>query len=146
MKELAHSHIAVMQQPYLEKIIAGQKTIESRFTKVRCPPFQAINQGDRIYFKKAGGPVIARGLAEKVLFYSDLTDEKIRTISETFSDGLQVESSFIECKRASRYCTLIFLSDVQRVKPFRVPKKDRRGWVVMSSHSGTLDEAAFDNK
>jgi ASC-1-like (ASCH) protein len=129
-----------MQQPYLEKIITGQKTIESRFTKVRCPPFGAISPGDKIYFKKAGGPVIAKGLAEKVMFYSDLNGEKIRDITSAFSDGLQVESSFIDCKQASRYCTLIFLCNVVRVKPFRVDKKDRRGWVVMKSQNRRLSE------
>ena len=137
---MMQSHIAVMQQPYLEKIIAGQKTIESRFTKVRCPPFEVINPGDQIYFKKAGGPVVAKGVAEKVMFYSDLDRGKIRDIASTFSDGLQVESSFMNCKQASRYGTLIFLCNVVPVKPFRVEKKDRRGWVVIKSQSGSPNE------
>ena len=83
---------------------------------------------------------MAKGLAEKVIFYSDLNDEKIRSITDTFSDGLQIESSFMDCKQTSRYCTLIFLSNVERVKPFRVDKKDRRGWVVIKGQNRSLSE------
>src|SRR4051812_46290160 len=51
-------HLAVCVEPFLELMLNGRKTIESRFSAVRCPPYLRVNAGDVVLLKRAGGPVL----------------------------------------------------------------------------------------
>ena len=48
MSEDKPQHLAILVQPFLDLILKGEKTIETRFTKVKCPPFQKVKEGDII--------------------------------------------------------------------------------------------------
>ena len=48
-------HLAVFSEPYLSFVLDGVKTVESRFSRVRCAPFQQIRSGDIILVKQSGG-------------------------------------------------------------------------------------------
>src|SRR2546423_2885042 len=65
-RHAACGHLAVLTMPYLEKIVAGQKTIESRFSRVRMPPFNKVGPGDVVFLKEVGGPVHAITLTSHV--------------------------------------------------------------------------------
>ena len=52
-------HLVVVKSQYLQKILKGSKTVECRLTKYRQPPFAAVKVGDHLWFKLAGGPVVA---------------------------------------------------------------------------------------
>ena len=39
-------HLAILTPSWIELILDGSKTIESRFTKVRCLPFGKVRAGD----------------------------------------------------------------------------------------------------
>ena len=54
---MAKSHLVILKKPYLEAILSGRKTIESRFTKTKRPPFGQIEAGDRLFLKLSSGPV-----------------------------------------------------------------------------------------
>src|SRR5689334_4134014 len=60
------THLAVMTGHYLDRLLDGTKTIESRFTRHRVAPFEQVASGDVIFFKPAGGPITAAGLAGTV--------------------------------------------------------------------------------
>lgn len=39
-------HLAILTEPYLEWILSGKKTVESRFSIHRVPPFGVVSPGD----------------------------------------------------------------------------------------------------
>jgi len=125
------THLAIVHASYLKKILTGSKTIESRFSKIPCPPYNAIAVGDEILFKPPGGPVVASAQAAAVLFFDNLNTEAIKRIVEQYGDSLQLEPVFLEARRDARYCTLIFLESVTTTTSMRIQKRDRRGWVVL---------------
>ena len=50
-------HLAILTPGWIDLILDGKKTIESRFTKVRCAPFRKVHEGDSVYLKESGGLV-----------------------------------------------------------------------------------------
>jgi ASC-1-like (ASCH) protein len=145
------THLAVLYKEYLDLILEGKKTIESRFSKVKTAPFRTIDRGDRILLKESGGPVRGEATVKDVKYYDGLTPEKIEEIVSSFNDGLQIRESFLQQKIDSKYATLIFLENVSEVPPYYVKKTDRRGWIVWSHGNHkyvqeTLDGSSKENK
>jgi hypothetical protein len=83
-------HLAILdkKRKLLPKIISGEKTIESRWYKTRRTPYNKIEVGDIVYFKDSGEPVRVRATVGKVLFFSDLTESKIRDILKDYAKGI----------------------------------------------------------
>lgn len=50
-------HLAILIDPFYSWLMDGTKTIESRFSRVRCAPYGAIAEGDIIAVKKTGGMI-----------------------------------------------------------------------------------------
>ena len=57
-------HVAILKREYLRMVLSGQKTVESRLAKVRCPPFEQVVAGERLFFKASGGPFMAPAIAD----------------------------------------------------------------------------------
>ena len=60
-------HLAILKRAYLNLILAGEKTIECRLTRMAKPPFGVVKKGQRIYLKESSGPVRAVARAGKVI-------------------------------------------------------------------------------
>ena len=122
-------HVAIMRPSWgmTERLLSGQKIIESRWYKTKHIPWDTVHEGDMIYFKDAGGPVVARARVEYVLQYEDLTPSKIDHILSTYGhdDGIPASEMpvYRERFKDKRYCMLIFLEHPERVKPFQVSKE-----------------------
>ena len=73
-------HIAILskKRKILDKIISGEKIIESRWYKFKKTPFEVISAGETVYFKESGEPVSAKAKVQKALFFKDLNLEKIK--------------------------------------------------------------------
>jgi hypothetical protein len=132
-------HIAVVAEPYLEKILSGTKTIDSRISTRAIAPFATIGPQDTIFLKAQTGPVVGRAIVKAVSFLNVRDIESLTAELRPFCDEIQFEPSFLKMKRDARFCTLIRLDDVQRVYPFPVQKRDRRGWVVLRSPGSNVD-------
>jgi ASC-1-like (ASCH) protein len=117
-----------------EKILRGEKTIESRWYKNKIPPFDKIKVGDTVYFKDSGEPVKMKAVISDVRQFSDLTPEKIHDILEEYGerDGIEKQKVgyFFEAFKNKKYCILIFLKNPIAIEPFRINKK---GYGLMSS-------------
>ncbi|MFH1451320.1 MAG: ASCH domain-containing protein [bacterium] len=117
-----------------EKIITGEKKIESRWYKVKHKPWDAIKQGENVFFKNSGEPVTVKAQVEKVIQYSDLTSDEVMEILEKYGkdDGIEREAipSYYEMFKDKKYCIVIFLKDPMRVKPFAI---DKSGFGAMSA-------------
>ena len=124
------THIAIMKKSrkLLPKILAGAKTIESRWYVNKVAPWDKISVGDTVYFRNSGEPVTVMATASKVLQVANLDYTIILDICLKYGKKIGFESHSYEfwaneCIRTKkRYLILIFLTDVQKIVPFRVNK------------------------
>jgi len=127
-------HLAIFKGSGGDLILAGKKTIESRFSRRKSPPFGVISSGDLVYIKPTGKEIIGEFRVQKVLFFDGLLDSDIKDIKERYGKGLAVDDEdYWKGKKASKYATLIFIGGSARylTSPIKFPKKDQRGWVVL---------------
>jgi hypothetical protein len=124
-------HLAVLAEPFLSFVLNGRKTIESRFTRTRCAPFDRIRQGDIILLKQVSGPVCGLVLAKQTWFF-DLHHQPIQTIREQYSGAICADDAFWGLKRGAAYATLIELAEPVSIDAIPCNKRDRRGWVALT--------------
>jgi len=129
-------HLAIMKKSWglTEKILNGQKKIESRWYSVKYKPWDSIKEGETIYFKDSRDLVRIKAEVVKVLQFADLTSEKVREILNEYGkdDGIEQEKipEYFERFKDKKYCMLIFLKNPQKVEPFEI---DKTGYGMMSS-------------
>jgi hypothetical protein len=130
------AHLAVMAEPYLARVLAGEKTIESRFARVRAAPYGCVAPGDTIWLKRSGGPIVGLALAAVVRQYDDLTPERVDALVERYGAALRLDADFAARVRSCCYATLIWLVEVRAFDmPIRYRRRDRRGWVTLEQGS-----------
>lgn len=100
-------------RPYVDLILQGKKTVESRLTMQARDPFDNVEPGERIYFKQSSGPYRATAIAGHVLFEDNLTPRRIKEIEREYNHLIRGEESFWNWKRHSKFCTLIWLREVR---------------------------------
>lgn len=129
-------HLAILKKKWLEKIISGEKTIESRWYKQKRTPYQKIAKGDMLYFKETGKPVTAKATAQEVLFFDMLTEEKIRNILENYGKEINITVDAVSRLLDKKYCTLVVLENVQKIQPFQINKKGygiQAAWITVDN-------------
>lgn len=129
-------HLAIFTPPFLDLILEGRKTIEGRFSKVRCVPFGAVNEGDMVLMKESGGLVRGAFTVAKVESFNNLSHEILKDLERRYGAALCAEADPLYWERRSlcRYSTLMHVAKPLRyTKPFSYPKKDRRGWVILDN-------------
>lgn len=126
-------HLAIFKGDGGEKILLGKKTIESRFSKRKDPPFGLISSGDLVYIKPSGKDIIGQFKVKKVIFFDGLDEEDIKEIKLKYGGNMIVDDGYWEKKSGVRFGTLIFIAESSRfiTSPVKIPKKDLRGWVVL---------------
>ncbi len=135
-------HVAILKSSlgFLEKIKNGTKTIESRWYSKRISPWNQIKAGEIIYFKNSGSPITLKCQVEKVLQFSDLTSTKIEELLRKYGKyigfTLQQQELFYKEICHKNYAILIFLSQVQSLKPFDI---DKTGFGNMSAWLSVAD-------
>jgi ASC-1-like (ASCH) protein len=125
-------HLAIFIGNTIEDILAGRKTIESRFTVNKVLPYRSVAKGDEILLKKSGGDIIGRVYVDNVLYYEDFGVKGLSEFRKMYSEDLCVDESFWEEKNRSKFVSLIFLRDPERfVATIKFKKHDRRPWVII---------------
>ena len=124
-------HLAIFVEPYLQFILDGKKTVESRFSVTRRAPYNQVDKGDVILLKKSGGPITGIGKISMTWSY-ELDPSSWENIRSEFKQALCAEDpSFWKEREKASYATLMRLSHVRSIEPFEIKKQDRRGWVVL---------------
>lgn len=131
-------HVAIFAEPFLSLVLAGKKTIESRFSRNRCAPYGEIGDGDIILIKEVAGPICGVALAKRTWCY-DLGSEPIERIKDRFGAGICAGDEFWSSRADALYATLIELDATASIAPIRCDKRDRRGWVSLRSRQLTFD-------
>ena len=123
-------HLAVFQEPYLQAVLDGRKTIESRFSLTRCAPYDRVGRGDLILLKRSGGPVVGLALAGRA-FCQSLGDGDLQQLRSLYAAELMAEDdAFWNERSEKRFATLIDIDECLPIDTMEVSKRDRRGWVT----------------
>ncbi|RMH23959.1 MAG: ASCH domain-containing protein [Planctomycetota bacterium] len=126
------NHLAIVRRPYLDLILAGEKTIESRLTKVRCAPYGRVAPGDVIFFKEPSGPVRARARAGRIREEAGLTPASVERLRRSLNGRILGERGYWDEKREARYACLIWLDTVAPTHDWpATPKMNGRGWLCL---------------
>lgn len=129
-------HLAIMRKSWglTDKILNGQKSIESRWYSVKYKPWDAIEAGETVYFKDSGDSVKIKAEVSRVLQFAGLTPRKVKEILDEYGndDGIEKEKipKFFEKFKNKKYCVLIFLKNPIEVNPFNI---DKTGFGAMSA-------------
>jgi hypothetical protein len=133
-------HLAIFAEPFLSMVLSGQKTIESRFSKLRCTPYGEVNNGDIILLKEVGGPICGLVRARRSWCF-DLAIEPLKRIRDRFGTGIGADDRFWISRVDALYATLIELEDPTSILPVSCDKRDRRAWVTLRSRQMRFDFA-----
>lgn len=123
-------HLGIFSEPCLTYMLDGKKTIESRFSKKKILPYNAISDKDIVIVKASGGNVVAYFTIKKIIFF-DLNKTSIEDIRKSYQKELCVDDNFWELKKDSNYATLIFIDKLFKVKPFKIKKKGMNTWLLL---------------
>lgn len=108
----------------IPKILAGEKTVESRWYQTRRGPWDGIAAGDAVFFKDSGKPVTARARVARVLQLEIKNVADARRIVREHGRAIQIVNPDPKrWGRLPRYCVLVFLADPKPVAPFRIDKR-----------------------
>jgi ASC-1-like (ASCH) protein len=132
-------HLGIFIEPYLQFILEGKKTIESRFASRRFAPYNQVKQGDILLLKQSSGPIVGICQVTHCWFYQ-LNSESLETIQRDFAEALCAQDQeFWQQRQAACYATLMRINFVKAIEPIPFPKRDRRGWVVLQSYDRQLE-------
>jgi hypothetical protein len=132
-------HLGIFVEPYLQFILEGKKTIESRFATRRFAPYDRVKQGDVLLLKQSCGPIVGICQVTHSWFYQ-LDPESWETIRRDFAQDLCAQDpEFWQQRQAACYATLMRINSVKTIKPIPFSKRDRRGWVVLQSCDRQLE-------
>ena len=132
-KTMANYHLVILKKSYLEAILGGRKTIESRFIKTQHSPFGQVRAGDTLFLKQSSGPVCAIARASAVKNFENLTPEQIIGLKERYNSQIKGSDEYWQSKIGCKFAFLVWLEDVKSIEPVRINKKDWRAWVVLTA-------------
>jgi hypothetical protein len=129
-------HLAVMLEPYLQFVLDGSKEVESRFSRNGCAPFERVAAGDVVLLKRSSGPIVGFCRISDVWDYR-LTPGSLETIRDRFGPAICPQPGFWEQRRDAAFATLMRIDTVSPLPEMAIPKRDRRGWVVLRDNGST---------
>lgn len=135
-------HVAIMRKSWglTEKILTGEKNIESRWHKTRSAPWDRIKKGDTVYFKDSGEPITLKVRVQRVLQFADLTQVRVKELLRKYAraDGIKQKDTpaFFARFKDKKYCILVFLEHPKKVRPFHINKSGfgaMASWITVGS-------------
>lgn len=130
-------HVAIIHKRYLDAILADEKTIEARLSKIRTEPFGRVKKGERIYFKQSSGPFRATAIVRAVKSFENLTPSRVRSMRRDYNDGILGDSAFWTAKSRATCAMLMWLDEVEPIDSGPdlstvQPRGSRRAWFVLA--------------
>ena len=127
-------HLAILSKKpnFLDLILNGKKTIESRWYQTKRTPWNKIKAGDTIFLKNSGEPVKAKAEVSKVLQF-ELKDRPAESIIKEYGKRICLNSTKGLNKN---YCILIFLKNPKSIKPFKINKEgfgNMSAWITINN-------------
>ena len=131
-------HLAVLVEPYLQYVLDGTKTVESRFSVRQTAPYGRVKEGDVLLLKKVSGPIVGLCRVAAVWHYH-LDPESLAELRSEFAAALCAQDpEFWNERSSASFATLMRLQNVCPITPIHIEKRDRRGWVILRRRSQQL--------
>ena len=124
-------HLALCREPYIQYMISGTKTIESRITKNKCIPYGKVEKDDLVILKQTGGPILAVFSVNKVYSY-ETRFFSLDEIRKTNQKQLCIHDDWWERKKDAGYATLLEIREIAALKPISLSLyKNRQSWIIL---------------
>ncbi len=125
-------HLGIFKQPFLDLMLDGKKTIESRFSKNKIAPYGIISKNDIVIVKESSKNVIALFTIKEVLQFS-MKDTSVHSLKEKYNNEILADNQFWDNKeKTSNYATLIRINKLIKLKPFSINKVGMQSWIVLN--------------
>ncbi|MGD9690504.1 MAG: hypothetical protein AB7K52_12260 [Phycisphaerales bacterium] len=106
-------HVAIVMPRYVDLMLRGGKTVESRLSRSRRAPFEQIAPGELILFRERGGGYRAQARVAWVRFEEALTPADVRRLEQELEPRVRAGSAYWRARRTARFATLIGLERVR---------------------------------
>lgn len=124
-------HLAICKEPYIQYMISGLKTIESRITKNKTIPFGKVKKDDVVILKRSSGPVLAIFTVKDVISLDNQTFN-LDSIRENYQDQLCIQDDWWEVKKDAQYASLICIEEIVPLTPIIFSlEKNRQAWIII---------------
>ena len=121
----------------IPKILAGEKSIESRWYQTRRIPWDSVSVGDTIFFKDSGELITASAIVSEVFQFTIDSLEVVKKILKTYGKEICLVNDNPETwERLPKYCILMRLHDAKSVTPSAINKKgfgSATAWVTIGN-------------
>jgi ASC-1-like (ASCH) protein len=129
-------HVAIMKKSWglTQKILSGEKTVETRWYHRRVSPWGQVHVGDRVYFKNSGGPVTVVAEVAGVEQYEQIDELKRQEILARYGSRdlgtVDIAPEIERYTKGKHFCIVVKLKHPRAVEPFQIEK---RGFGAMSA-------------
>ena len=126
-------HVAIMKKSWglTEKILSGEKKIESRWYQTKRMPWGKIKAGETVFFKNSGEGVVAKAVVSDIMQFQIKSESEAEKIVKKFGKEICLLNRDVKTwDKLPKYCLLIFLKNPVRIKPFEI---DKTGFGMMSA-------------
>ena len=146
-------HIAIMKKSWglTQKILSGEKTIETRWYKHKSKPWDCINKEETIYFKDSGEPVTAKATISKIEQFENLDSRKRNNLLKKYSQKdlgtTRITNEIAEYVDNKKYAIIIHLKNPKAIKPFNIDKTDfgmMSAWLCVDDLSEIIVKDGID--
>lgn len=116
-------HLCTLKPDAWNKIVDGLKTIESRMTIPRQPPFENVKTGDVVYCKHQN-MIYGMFIVGAVSTYYDLSTDAIERLISTYRDRVCAPREWWILKSNAKYFTFIEVAGWYKLKPIKLKNKN----------------------
>ncbi len=131
---VVRQHVAIVHPWVARALLDGTKTIESRFSRDKRPPFGRVAKGAEVYFRVAGGGYAVRARVMRVQCLEHLTPERVAQLEAEHRARIGGSDAYWQTARAARCVTLVHLRRCEPVDEGPIldrQRGDRRAWFVL---------------
>ncbi|MCC6682407.1 MAG: ASCH domain-containing protein [Phycisphaeraceae bacterium] len=133
-------HVAILLPRYVDLILRGVKTIESRLYRNQMPPIGCAKVGERIYLKQSGGPFRAIARIAAVDEHRNLIPRDVNELARRYNESVCGDPEYWKSKRGSLFAAFITLSDVEPIDVGPSYAKSMRAWHVLADDSDVIHD------
>lgn len=106
-------HVAILRKPYLDAVLSGTKTIESRLTRTAKEPYGVIEPGERLFLKQSAGPFRATAIAADIASFGDLRPADVERLRRKYQAAVGGDDAYWQSKSEARFAVFVMLADVE---------------------------------
>ena len=112
------NHLVILRPPYLDMILSGEKTVESRLSRRRHPAAGRCRPGDLLYLKRTGGDIEGRAVVARIDAYAGLDPAGLRALAQEWSGrvaAVEPDDWYQRLKQDATHALFFTLAQVERI-------------------------------